>query len=173
MAASVVEFEGASSLTICEVGQGNLERAKKWAKHVKSNTPIYIHDPLNEPDLSNQIRTQTNGGVDVVLEMSGAPTAIQLGLNVLYPGGEMIQLGIPSQNDLVISEFTREFIFKGITWRGVLGRRMFGTWTEMLSLLERGLNLDHVVTHRMDLDSFEEGISLLDKGEALKIVLDI
>ncbi len=173
MAASIVEFEGAASLTICEVQSGNLERAREWAKSVKSKVPIFIHNPIDEGhEMLQQIRQQSSGGVDVVLEMSGATPAIKVGLELLYPGGEMMQLGIPSGSDLTISDFSRDFIFKGITWKGILGRRMFGTWTEMLSLLERGLDVEHVVTHRLPLSDFAYGIELLDSGQALKVVLD-
>jgi threonine 3-dehydrogenase len=173
MAASVVEFEGAASLTICEVQQGNLQRARDWAGSLDSKVPIFVHNPAAEgSSMLEEIRQQTNGGVDVVLEMSGAPAAIKVGLDLLYPGGEMMQLGIPSGSDLEVQNFARDFIFKGITWKGILGRRMFGTWIEMLSLLERGLNIEHVVTHRLPLSEFSHGIELLDSGQALKVVLD-
>jgi threonine 3-dehydrogenase len=173
MAASVVEFEGAASLTICEVQKGNLQRARDWADSINSKVPIFVHSPAAEGnEMLELIRQQTNGGVDVVLEMSGAAPAIKVGFELLYPGGEMMQLGIPSGSDLTVSNFSRDFIFKGITWKGILGRRMFGTWIEMLSLLERGLNIEHVVTHRLPLSEFAHGIELLDTGQALKVVLD-
>ncbi|MFT7516898.1 MAG: threonine 3-dehydrogenase [Myxococcota bacterium] len=173
MAASVVELEGAASLTICEVQDSNLNRAREWAQALDSRVPIYTHNPVTEgAAMLEQIAEQTKGGVDVVLEMSGAAPAINVGLELLYPGGEMMQLGIPSTNDLLVNDFSRKFIFKGIAWKGILGRRMFGTWTEMLSLLERGLDIEHVVTHRLPLSEFSQGIELLDSGQALKVVLD-
>jgi len=173
MAAAVVAFEGAKSLTITEVMPGHLERAKKWAAGLDGKVPISIHDPATEgPDMVESIRQATGGGVDVVLEMSGAPPAIRAGLEVLYPGGEMMQLGIPSGSNLEIQNFAQEFIFKGLTWRGILGRRMFATWDEMLSLLQRGLDVEHIATHRLPMSSFHEGIALLDRGEAHKVVLD-
>jgi len=173
MAAAVVEFEGAKSLTITEVMPGHLKRAKKWAAGLSGKTPIAIHDPATEgADMIESIRQATRGGVDVVLEMSGAAPAIQSGMQVLYPGGEMMQLGIPSGSDLELRNFSQAFIFKGLTWKGILGRRMFATWDEMLSLLQRGLDVEHIVTHRLPMSSFHEGIALLDRGEAHKVVLD-
>jgi threonine 3-dehydrogenase len=173
MAAAVVAFEGAASLTICEVQDGNLSRARAWVDSLDSRVPIFVHNPAAEgAEMLDEIRQQTKGGVDVVLEMSGAAPAIKIGLELLYPGGEMMQLGIPSSSDLTVNNFSRDFIFKGITWKGILGRRMFGTWTEMLSLLERGLDIEHVVTHRLPLSEFSQGIALLDSGQALKVVLD-
>ena len=172
MAAAVVEFEGAKSLTITEVQGSHLERAHAWAASLKTQVPIHIHDPAKEPDLVQKVRERTEGGVDAVLEMSGAPAAIATGMELLYPGGEMMQLGIPSASKLTLQEFSRDFIFKGLTWRGILGRRMFATWEEMLGLLRRGLDVEHVVTHRLPLSSFHEGMDLLDAGHAHKIVLD-
>lgn len=173
MAAAVVEFEGAKSLTITEVMPGHLERARIWAEGLSGRVPVTIHDPSKEgAEMPKRIREATQGGVDVVLEMSGAPLAIQAGMEALYPGGELMQLGIPSASDLQIREFSREFIFKGLTWKGILGRRIFATWDEMLSLLKRGLDVDHIVTHRLPMSSFHEGIALLDSGDAHKVVLD-
>jgi threonine 3-dehydrogenase len=172
MAAAVVQFEGAESLTITEVSSGHLERARRWIDGLDGSVPVHLHNPLEEPDLVARVRAETDGGVDVVFEMSGAAAAIHSGMQMLYPGGEMMQLGIPTGSDLLLEDFSREFIFKGLTWRGILGRRMFATWEEMLDLLERGLDVEHIVTHRLPLTSFHDGMALLDAGEAHKVVLD-
>jgi threonine 3-dehydrogenase len=172
MAAAVVQFQGAASLTISEVAPGHLARARAWAASVDSETPIHILDPTSDDNFPEQVRDLTGGGVDVVLEMSGAIPAINVGLDVLYPGGEMIMLGIPNCRDLKIEEFTERVIFKGLNLQGVVGRRMFSTWDLMLEMLANGLALDHIVTHQLPLEGFEHGIQLLDKGEAHKVVLD-
>ncbi|RMH02099.1 MAG: L-threonine 3-dehydrogenase [Planctomycetota bacterium] len=172
MAAAVVEFEGAASLTITEVAPGHLERARAWAAaRADSATPIRVLDP-GRGGLVEEVRATTDGGVDVVLEMSGAPAAINSGLELLYPAGEMVLLGIPSRPDLLVEDFSRRIIFKGLTLRGVVGRRMFATWEEMLGLLARGLDLEHIVTHRLPLRDFHRGVALLDAAEAHKVVLD-
>jgi len=173
MAAAVVEFEGAASLTITEVAPGHLERARAWAaaKAGQGGTPISVLDP-SEGDTVERVRDRTGGGVDVLLEMSGAPPAINTGLELLYPGGEMMMLGIPSRVDLTLEGFSRNVIFKGLTLHGVVGRRMFATWEEMLGLLARGLDLEHIVTHRLPLSGFHQGIALLDAAQAHKVVLD-
>lgn len=173
MAAAVVAFEGAKSLTITELAPGHLKRAREWAAGLEGRVPIHVIDPSEEGEhLVEEIRSRTDGGVDVVLEMSGAPKAIQAGMSALYPGGEMMQLGIPSGSGLELPNFSQDFIFRGLRWQGILGRRMFATWDEMLSLLERGLDLRHIVTHRLPLDGFHDGIALLDAAEAHKVVLD-
>lgn len=173
MAAAVVEFEGAASLTITEVHPQHLERARKWAAGLSGRVPVRIHDPRAEGDaLARSVRDATGGGVDVVLEMSGAPSAIGLGLELLYPAGEMMMLGIPAGRDLVLERFSQRVIFKGLTLKGVVGRRMFGTWVEMLGLLQRGLDVRHVVTHTLPMSEFRRGVELLDAGAAHKVVLD-
>lgn len=173
MAAAVVEFQGAASLTVTEVHPNHLERARAWAKTRNGRTPIHVHDPRAEGDgLAAAVRAATGGGVDVVLEMSGAPSAIGLGLDLLYPGGEICLLGIPAGRDLTLEKFSQRVIFKGLTLKGVVGRRMFGTWTEMLGLLQRGLDVRHVVTHRLPMSEFRRGVELLDAGQAHKVVLE-
>ncbi len=173
MAAAVVEFQGAASLTIAEVHPNHLARARAWAQTRNGATPVFVHDPRAEADsLPAAVRRATGGGVDVVLEMSGAPSAIGLGLELLYPGGEICLLGIPTGRDLTIEKFSQRVIFKGLALKGVVGRRMFGTWTEMLDLLARGLDVRHIVTHQLPMSAFGEGIALLDAGAAHKVVLD-
>lgn len=173
MASAVVEFEGAKSLTIAEVQPSHLQRARDWAAGLDGRVPVRVHDPAGEgEDYLDAVRAATDGGVDVVLEMSGAPPAIEAGMRLLYPGGELMQLGIPTGDALTLNGFTDRFIFKGLTMKGILGRRMFATWDEMLSLLRRGLDVEHIVTHRLPLSEFHHGIELLDAGDAHKVVLD-
>jgi len=174
MAAAVAEFEKPASLTITEVQPRHLERAAEWAAKLSGAVPVAIHNPRVEgrEDVARAILDATGGGVDVVLEMSGAPAAINTGLELLYPGGEMIHLGIPSQSDLTIANFSERVIFRALTLRGVVGRRMFATWERMLELLGQGLDVEHIVTHRLPLSGFHEGIRLLDEGDAHKVVLN-
>lgn len=177
MAATVVEFEGPASLTITEIAPGHLERARGWAARrggPGGRVPIRIHNPRERPraEMLRAIKEETGGGVDVVLEMSGAPAAINDGLELLYPGGEIVLLGIPAADQVTLDRFSSRIIFKGLTLRGVVGRRMFSTWERMMDLLRRGLDVEHIVTHRLPLSRFHEGIRLLDDGQAHKVVLD-
>ncbi|TAH35254.1 MAG: L-threonine 3-dehydrogenase [Planctomycetota bacterium] len=170
MAAAVVEFEGAASLTITEVAPGHLERARRWAAGRDGRVPIRVVDPRAVGN--DELRRATAGGVDVVLEMSGASAAINGALDLLYPGGELALLGIPPAADMTLEKFSDRVIFKGLTLRGVVGRRMFSTWDRMLDLLRRGLDVEHIVTHRLPLRGFHQGVALLDAGQAHKVVLD-
>lgn len=173
MAAAVVEHEGPSSLTVTDVTDGALRRAREWAAQLGGGVPLHVLDPRElGAGLAAAVKERSEGGVDVVLEMSGAPPAINAAMEMLYPGGELLQLGIPAANDVLVEALNRRFIFKGLTWQGVIGRRIFGTWEKMLGLLAAGLRVEHVVTHQLPLSGFAEAIELLDAGEAQKVVLN-
>jgi len=109
-------------------------------------------------------------GVDVLLEMSGHPTAMRLGFALLRTGGRASLLGIPSQP--VELDFAKDIIFKGATVQGINGRKMFETWFQMEALLATGkLNLEPAITHRLKLSEFSQAMELLRSGEAIKVIL--
>ncbi|MFQ5743377.1 MAG: L-threonine 3-dehydrogenase [Acidobacteriota bacterium] len=114
--------------------------------------------------------TMDRGGVDVVLEISGNPKALNQGLQALRDGGEVAILGIPSS--VVPIDIARDVVFKGATLVGVVGRRIWATWYQMQSLLVDGsVDLEPVLTHRIRLGAFEEAFTLLRDGLCGKIVL--
>jgi threonine 3-dehydrogenase len=117
------------------------------------------------------VRAATDGaGADVLLEMSGHPTAIRQGFQMLRAGGRASLLGIPS--DLVTLDLVNDIIFKGATVYGIYGRRMFETWIQMTALLKsRKLNLDPLFGEQFPLDRFEEGFRLLQDGLPGKVLL--
>jgi threonine 3-dehydrogenase len=112
----------------------------------------------------------TNGeGVDVVLEMSGNQTAINDGLKSLRHEGTMAMLGLPSQPLAV--DFGDDVIFKGLTIKGIVGRRIPETWNQTRGLLEAGVDMSPIITHRMPLTEFEHAFELLHSGRSGKIVI--
>ena len=112
----------------------------------------------------------SNTGVDVLLEMSGNPTAIQQGFATLRAGGRASLLGIPTES--VPLDLVNDVIFKGATVQGIYGRRMYGTWVQMTALLKAGrLNLDPLFGERTSLEKFEEAFKLLRGGLAGKILM--
>jgi threonine 3-dehydrogenase len=127
-------------------------------------------DPA-EVDIPERILQATGGtGVDVLLEMSGHPSAMALGFELLRTGGRASLLGIPSRP--VELDFARDIIFKGATVQGINGRKMFETWFQMEALLAVGkLDLEPVITHRLKLSEFANAMKLLQSGEAIKVVL--
>jgi threonine 3-dehydrogenase len=126
-------------------------------------------DPAS-PDLLNRVRAGTGGsGVDVLLEMSGHPSAIRQGFQMLRAGGRASLLGIPSQP--VTLDLLGDVIFKGATVHGIFGRRMFETWVQMTALLKaHKLNLEPLFGERMPLDRFEDAFRLLEGGLAGKVL---
>ncbi len=118
-----------------------------------------------------RILAETGGtGVDVLLEMSGNPAAIQQGFKALRAGGRASLLGIPTES--VPLDLVNDVIFKGATVQGIYGRRMYETWVQMSSLLKaRRLNLEPLFGERTSLDKFENAFTLLQSGLAGKILL--
>jgi threonine 3-dehydrogenase len=131
-----------------------------------------VLDPASD-NIQEQILEATGGtGVDVLLEMSGHPAAIELGFNLLRTGGRASLLGIPSRP--VEMDLAREIIFKGATVQGINGRKMYETWFQMEALLASGkLNLEPVITHRLKLSQFAQAMEYLKSGEAIKVVFNI
>jgi threonine 3-dehydrogenase len=131
-----------------------------------------VLDPAKD-NVKEQILDATGGtGVDVLLEMSGHPAAIETGFTVLRTGGRASLLGIPSSP--VEMDLAREIIFKGATVQGINGRKMYETWFQMEALLASGkLNLEPVITHRLKLSEFTQAMGFLKSGEAIKVVFNL
>src|SRR5499427_8777923 len=130
----------------------------------------YVINPLAE-NAPERILGETNKtGVDVLLEMSGNPTAIQQGFKALRAGGRASLLGIPTEN--VPLDLVNDVIFKGATVQGIYGRRMYETWVQMTALLKAGrLNLEPLFGERVKLEQFEEAFAKLQGGLAGKILM--
>ena len=109
-------------------------------------------------------------GVDVLLEMSGAPPAIDTGFRLLKSGGEAALLGLPRGD--VTFDLADHIIFKGATVYGIYGRRLWQTWLEMRGLMRSGaVDLAPVITHRFALDDYEKAFALMEAGECGKVVM--
>ncbi len=124
-----------------------------------------------EDDVVKEIKDKTGGrGVDVALEMSGNPRAINDSLEVLAPGGELVVLGVFSEAATI--DLSKQLVFKGTKIIGINGRRMFDTWYRMAGLLKSGkLNLEPIITHEFDFEDFEKGIKAMLSGQCGKVVL--
>ncbi len=110
-------------------------------------------------------------GVDVLLEVSGHPKAINDGFKCVRNGGQVSLLGIPA-GDITLP-WASQIIFKGLTIHGINGRKMYDTWYQCESFLRRYPKLiEPLITHRLPFDRFEEGIRAMQAGNACKVVLD-
>jgi threonine 3-dehydrogenase len=131
------------------------------------------HEAVHPAQAEGAVRRSTGGlGVDVVLEMSGVPSAIHQAFALVRVGGRVQMLGIPAKPMDI--DFATEVIFKGITIYGVVGRRMYDTWIQMTQFLRAGqFDPSPVITHRFPLADFDEAIRAIKSGEAGKVVFEV
>ncbi len=172
MSAAIAEHCGASAVIVTDVSDHSLESARRWAASRSfRNLHAFNAATSDSKQIKSAILDITEGGVDVVLEMSGAPSAINFAMDVVAMGGFMSMLGLPAGNSLLIEDYTKNVIFKGVTIQGIIGRRIYSTWERMLSLLKAGLDVTWIVQGEFDsLEDFEKGIGLFDRHEALKVI---
>jgi len=129
-----------------------------------------VIDP-SKVDPVAELLCETGGeGADVVREMSGHPRAIRQAFQMLRRGGRISLLGIPSKP--LELDLANDIIFKGATVQGINGWRVFETWYEMQAFLKSGaLDLSPLITNRLPMTKFEEGMELLLSGHASKVLL--
>jgi threonine 3-dehydrogenase len=108
-------------------------------------------------------------GFDVGLEMSGNGQALRDMIANMSHGGKIAILGIPAQD---MSIDWRQVIFNMITLKGIYGREMYETWYKMSVMLESGVNISPVITHRLPYTDFQKGFDAMISGQAGKVVLD-
>jgi threonine 3-dehydrogenase len=163
MSVAISKACGSSTVFATETNEHRRAMAKQMGADMVLN-------PSAE-DAVAKILEATNGtGVDVLLEMSGHPAAIQQGFKALRAGGRASLLGIPTEN--VPLDLVQDVIFKGATVQGIYGRRMYGTWVQMTALLKAGrVNLEPLFGERMALDNFESAFAKLQTGLAGKILM--
>lgn len=154
---------GARAVYATDISPYRLALAKKVGADVVLN-------PKQE-DVVAAIRDLTRGeGVDVLLEMSGAPSAIRQGFEVLKFGGKAALLGLPPAP--FEFDLSNLIIFKGATVYGVVGRELWQTWFQMRGLLRsNALDLTPIVTHHFRLDEYEQAIAVMAGGESGKVVM--
>lgn len=108
-------------------------------------------------------------GFDVGLEMSGHPDALHDMISTMNNGGKIALLGIPPTQAPID---WNDIVFKGLTLQGIYGRRMFETWYKMLAMLQTGLDVSAVITHRFAADDYEEAFEVMRNGQCGKVILD-
>ncbi len=162
MAAAVARHVGARHVVIIDLNPDRLRLAAQVADVVPVNP--------KEQDLAEIVSDlKMKEGFDVGLEMSGSQVALDQMVEALVMGGRIALLGIPPGKSPV--DWSR-IVFKAITLKGVYGREIFETWYKMIAMLENGLDVRGVITHRLKADAFEEGFEIMRGGSSGKIVLD-
>jgi threonine 3-dehydrogenase len=166
MAVTVAKAAGASRIFVTDVDPRRLALAKKLGA-------VEAYDARGGNGWIADLRSQTRGdGPDVLLEMSGAPSAIDAGFTALRMGGTAALLGIPSRP--ITFDLNNHVVFKGATVLGINGRKMFETWYQMESLLLSGrLELNDIITHEVPLEDFARGFALMQSGEGIKVVMSV
>ena len=162
MAAAVARHVGARHVVITDINPYRLALAKKMgATRAVDVSKEDLQEVMNELGMSE--------GFDVGLEMSGVPVALRDMLNKMNHGGKVAMLGIPPQ-DVAID--WNQVIFKGLIIKGIYGREMFETWYKMASLLQSGLDLSPIISHRFSVDDFQKGFDTMGSGQSGKVILD-
>jgi threonine 3-dehydrogenase len=162
MAAAIVRFVGARHVVITDVNDYRLSIAKQMGATLAINV---TRDSLDSAMQQLGMRE----GFDVGLEMSGNASALRDMLRTMHHGGSIAMLGIPSTE---VAIDWNEVILKGLTLKGIYGRQMFETWYKMAALLQSGLNVRPVITHRVPYTDYQHAFDIMGKGESGKIVMN-
>jgi threonine 3-dehydrogenase len=161
MATAVVDHAGARYIVITDVNPYRLELARKMGATLAV-------DVRTESLADAQKQLRMREGFDVGLEMSGNSTAFRAMLANMCHGGKIAMLGIP-EKEMAIDWNT--VIFNMLTIKGIYGREMYETWYKMTVMLQSGLDLRPVITHRFPFREFEKGFDVMRSGECGKVIL--
>ncbi len=162
MAAAVARHAGARFIVVTDVNEYRLELARKMGATVALNV---AHGSLSEV----QAQLGMQEGFDVGLEMSGSPAALQSMIGSLCHGGKIAMLGIPSGP---IDIDWNKVVFNMLTLKGIYGREMYETWYKMSVMLQSGLDITPVITHRFPVAGWQEGFDVMSSGQSGKVILD-
>jgi threonine 3-dehydrogenase len=162
MAIPVVRHAGARHVVITDLNPFRLDLARKMGATLAVN-------PTETPLTEVQKQLKMTEGFDVGLEMSGNPQALNDMIANMSHGGKIAALGIPSKS---VPMDWRPVIFNMITIKGIYGREMYETWYKMSVMLDSGLDISPVITHRYSYSDFEKGFAAMISGETGKVVLD-
>src|SRR5579871_6803969 len=162
MAAAVVRHAGARYVVITDVNEYRLGLARQMGVTVALNVSTG-----NLPDVQRQLGMKE--GFDVGLEMSGNPQAFRDMLTNMSHGGKIAMLGIPAEP---IAIDWNTVVFNMLTIKGIYGREMYETWYKMSVMLESGLDIRPVITHRFHYSEFEKGFEVMKTGQSGKVILN-
>ena len=162
MAAAVARHAGARHVVVTDVNEYRLNLARQMGATLAVN--------VRERDLASvQAELGMQEGFDVGLEMSGSPQAVHDMIGALCHGGKIAMLGIPSGR---IDVDWNKVVFNMLTIKGIYGREMYETWYKMSVMLQSGLDIRSVITHRFPYQEFERGFEVMGTGQSGKVILD-
>jgi len=162
MAVAIAQYAGARHVVVTDINDYRLDLARALgATRTLNVTKESLDDCMRELGMEE--------GFDVGMEMSGNSQAFRDMLRTMHHGGKIAILGIPPGETAID---WNDVIFKGLELKGIYGREMFETWYKMSSMLQSGLNIDAVITHRFGVDDFLPAFELMASGQSGKVILD-
>ena len=162
MATAVVRHAGARHVVVSEPNAFRRELA------LRMGATIAV-DPLERDLHAVQAELGMVEGFDIALEMSGVEAALRSAIENMAHGGRIAILGIPTDE---ISLDVNTIVFNQLTLRGIYGREMYETWYQMTVMLQSGLDVKPVITHRFPWDEFEQAFAVAASGESGKVLLE-
>ncbi len=162
MAAAICRHVGARNVVVTDMNEYRLNLAKELGA---TRTVNVLNEKLE--DVMEELGMKE--GFDVGLEMSGAQSGFQNMVDTMKNGGKIALLGLQRKDAQINWE---KVIFNQLTVKGIYGRQMWETWYKMDTMLQSGLNIDKIITHRFMAHEFEEGFAAMNSGASGKIVLD-
>ncbi len=162
MAAAVCKFVGARHVVITDINDERLALAKSLGvKYTVNTAKTDLRSFMNEIDIRE--------GFDVGLEMSGSEIAFNSMIDCMIHGGRIALLGL-LKSDTKID--WSKIIFNGLIIKGIYGRQMHETWYKMSAMLQGGLDISNIITHRLDITEYEKGFEAMNSGKCGKVILD-
>ena len=162
MAVAIARHCGARHIVITDVNDYRLDLARRMGASRALNV---TRDSLD----AAMAELGMEEGFDVGFEMSGNPAALREMLRTMNHGGSISMLGIPPGETAID---WNQVIFKGLVIKGIYGREMFETWYKMASMLQSGLDVRGVITHRFGINDYREGFEIMGSGRSGKVILD-
>jgi threonine 3-dehydrogenase len=162
MAAAIARHAGARHVVVTDVIPYRLELAKKMGATLALDVR---HEKIE--DARKQLNMKE--GFDVGLEMSGNPNAFRSMLSNMCHGAKVALLGILPAGAAIDWDFV---VFNGLTLKGIYGREMYETWYKMTAMIQSGLNITPVITHRFHYSEYKEAFEVMRSGKSGKVILD-
>ncbi len=162
MAAAIAKFSGARHVIVTDMNPYRLDLAKKLgATETVNLRERRLTDVMKEVGMTE--------GFDVGMEMSGNAAGLSDMINNMKHGGKIALLGLLPKDTHVDMETV---IFNGLNLRGIYGRKVWDTWYKMTTMIQSGLDIAPVITHRFDIRDYEKGFEAMISGQSGKVVLD-
>ena len=162
MAVQMARFVGARHVVVTDINDYRLDLAKSMGASAAVN--------VGKDDLKSVMtHLGMTEGFDVGLEMSGNPSGLKQMIGAMAHGGKIAMLGIQPTDTGVDWDAV---VFKGLTIKGIYGRLMFETWYKLQAMIESGMDVNPIITHRFSYKDFQEGFDVMRSGHSGKVVLD-